>query len=894
MSRPAGESPLTGRDEELADAVRALWGPAAPGLLIAGPAGVGKTRLAREAATRVRGRRILSVQCSADSAGLALGALAGLLPADAGLAAGQGPLQLGLLALRRLADQGPILLSVDDAHQLDPVSLAVLHQAVVENVVALLATMRTDEPIPDVLTALWKDAGVVRIDLAVLDAPTSDALLTAMLDGPVEGQALRRLRDTAAGNPLFLRELVTSAREAGVLDRADGLWRLTGPMTAMPRLSELLRSRLAASDPVEREALELVAAGEPVPLPVAVAIAGDRILEALERRGLITVEPVEQPMVRLSHPLYGELLRADTPALGRLRHIRRLADAVEAGGTPGEDELLRIARWRLDAGGPVNPQLMLAAAEQAALTREYALAYRLAERAYRAGAAVDAGLAAVRALVHLGHIDEAIALCAELAATAGTASAVGTGPAAETARAGGATDRIQVAIQHAEILVHAVDDVRAARAVLDGASQPPDDEATGTGPLAGFDLYLRSYQLDCTVIEPALAVFRGANPVATRLAASCAAGCAMLLAGRLAEAEELIAETVPLAHRHTGPSQMQSLGVPPIVAVLRCYRPDPAGAREMAERGYEASLHPTNPVSQALHALTLAQIALFAGRPGTALRWAQEARLVAGEIGMRPVYRWAAGVRMQASVQLGGDTDLAALAADLHQHAAGPHSLRLFDIEVARAHAWRGAAENDGGAGITALVEAVVGHGRRGAVAVGALGALDLVRLGAAGRAAELLASHPPDPRWSLGRTIEAYATAARTADAGTLLDVAARFARYGMPLHAAEAATMAGAARMAGGQPTTAARAYVFADTQLALIGEPVSTPALRRRGPITRLTGREHEIVLAAARGEQSRNIAVRLHLSERTVENHLHRAYGKLGIGGRAELRGALGLD
>lgn len=69
------------------------------------------------------------------------------------------------------------------------------------------------------------------------------------------------------------------------------------------------------------------------------------------------------------------------------------------------------------------------------------------------------------------------------------------------------------------------------------------------------------------------------------------------------------------------------------------------------------------------------------------------------------------------------------------------------------------------------------------------------------------------------------------------------------------------------------------------------VTTPALRSAGSVTGLTGRERELALAAARGEPTRAIAARLHLSERTVENHLHRAYGKLGVSGRAGLRGLL---
>jgi DNA-binding CsgD family transcriptional regulator len=51
--------------------------------------------------------------------------------------------------------------------------------------------------------------------------------------------------------------------------------------------------------------------------------------------------------------------------------------------------------------------------------------------------------------------------------------------------------------------------------------------------------------------------------------------------------------------------------------------------------------------------------------------------------------------------------------------------------------------------------------------------------------------------------------------------------------------------------------------------------------------LTSREREIALLAASGLSSREIAERLVVSVRTVDNHLQRAYRKLGISRRQEL-------
>jgi DNA-binding NarL/FixJ family response regulator len=84
-----------------------------------------------------------------------------------------------------------------------------------------------------------------------------------------------------------------------------------------------------------------------------------------------------------------------------------------------------------------------------------------------------------------------------------------------------------------------------------------------------------------------------------------------------------------------------------------------------------------------------------------------------------------------------------------------------------------------------------------------------------------------------------------------------------------------------------------------------PVVFDALRRApaapgekgpadGPAT-LTGREQEIMNLLARGLSNQEIAERLFITRKTVKNHLHTAYGKLGVSSRAEATAAwLGMD
>jgi DNA-binding NarL/FixJ family response regulator len=59
----------------------------------------------------------------------------------------------------------------------------------------------------------------------------------------------------------------------------------------------------------------------------------------------------------------------------------------------------------------------------------------------------------------------------------------------------------------------------------------------------------------------------------------------------------------------------------------------------------------------------------------------------------------------------------------------------------------------------------------------------------------------------------------------------------------------------------------------------------------PAARLSRREREIAELAVAGLSSPDIAAHLVLSVRTVENHLHRIYAKLGVTGRTDLPAAL---
>lgn len=347
--------PFTGRAAELAAVRRALRGP---GLVVAGPAGVGKTRLLEEAGP---GR---VVRATSASRAIPLGALAPLLPDD--LAPGPA-----LLGQAREALRGGVVV-VDDAHLLDDTSAVVLHQLVQHGDAVVLATIRSGERPPAPVTALWKDELLDRLELAPVGPDDVEALLVAVLGGPVDSRAVARLWSATGGNLLLLRELLL----ASDLEVRDGLWRLGDAWSVPPRLAELVEDRLGALPDARRRVLELLAFGEPLDAD----LFDPHELEPLSDRGLVAVA---DDGLRLAHPLYGEVLRAGCSDVRARNHKRRLAALL--------DDPLRVAVLRLESGTTDDPALLLTAALRACRSLDVGLATRLARAAWETGGGPPAG-----------------------------------------------------------------------------------------------------------------------------------------------------------------------------------------------------------------------------------------------------------------------------------------------------------------------------------------------------------------------------------------------------------------------------------------------------------------------------------------------------------------------
>jgi DNA-binding CsgD family transcriptional regulator len=861
-----GRWDFVGRDGDLARLVAAVTEPTGRGLILSGAPGVGKSRLLYEAVAELpepqHGQHALHVAAAnIATAGLPFGGLAQVLPPDP--PAGMSPAGLLRWAVDRLQTDArgrPIVLAVDDAHLLDPPSAALVHLLVREGA-TLLATLRTGEPVPEPIRALWTEGLVAHAELAPLDAGESRDLLATILGSPVESGSAQRLVRLAAGNPLMMRELVMAARSGGEMTRAYGVWRWTGRLTLAPSLADLVDDRIDGLSDGVRTALELVAFGEPIGLSVLLEAVGAADAELAEERGLIKVTTDGRRRdVRLAHPLYGEVVRRRCPVTRARRRHAALADLVEKTGARRRDDLLRVAVWRLESGTAQDGALLLEAAGKAFARFDLDLAERLAMAARDAGAGFPAAELLATTLLFTDRPEAAVAA---LAGHHGARHAA----ALATVRFWG---------------------------LADPAALGELTEAAAAEPTAGERARMRALEalmrLQLRELEPAGALARDvlAEPAAggpARAMARCVLAFLAAVRGNPARSAELLAavDAGSAAWRQDSPALQYAL---PLALGTRVgVALDLAGMDEILAAEF-AGLAQTGGFGfgSGWTAILQANAAWLRGRTGEALDAAEQAcAALAGA-------RWYAGNAHAARAYvaaLRGETATAVESMAIAD-AADDSCDELFYPWRSQARAWVAACRGDLGDAVHLLSALAVRLRADGLAGHELLALYDLVRLGradlAVGRMAELLELIP---RAGAAMLLIGHARAAADGDPNGLLAAARTFSGRGYLLFAAEAAATAARLFRVARDPQALAASTLLADVLARC--DVVHTPALTTVQPA--LTGREREVAELAAEGVRSREIADRLFLSPRTVENHLQRVYAKLGVSGRIELAPAL---
>jgi DNA-binding CsgD family transcriptional regulator len=871
---------LIGRGEELAAVEQSLISGGSRAVVLAGVPGVGKTRLAMEALglCEARGFVVRWAAATQAASSIPFGAVAHLLPRLGDAAPDRAELlRRAVDGLVAVSGGRRLLVGIDDAHQLDDSSAALVHQLATATPVTVLVTVRSGLQAPDPVVALWKDTAADRFEIQALSRGEVAELVVAALDGQVDGGTAQTLWRLTEGNPLYLRELVLSGLDSGKLTRAAGMWRWDGAIVASPRLVELIEARLGRLDSVVLELLELLALGEPIGVKVFERLAEPRALATADRKGLLlTDESGGRMQVRLAHPLYAEVIRTRVSALRARGVYRQLAEAVEATGARRKDDQLRIATWRLEAGetGSSTPGQLMAAARAAMGMFDFRLAERLARAAAAAGGELDAERVVGLALVGQGRPDDAELVLASLTPSAGTDR-----------------ERLQVAITRAFNLYWVQDLPARAKAVLQHVEPvltDPGSRAELAAVLASLVLYGGGVTEALQALEPILND-ADADP-RSALQTLVVATPALFHAGRSEQAigaaqrafeleDRLGEEIVPWSHLQ--------------VAFNLCNAYLAAGRTEdadtLANACYQQTLGQTSrwQIEQALWASWLGQVARARGQVRTALHWLREAATLGDIDTPLPFMPQVLGELAHAAALAG---DLGAAQAALGQvERYTADAARLFHLWVALARPWEAAARGERSTAVALAMDLARQTQARGQVTFQLQALHDVARLGEPTRVSAALREAAAGVEGQLAPLYVAHAAALGSRDGPALDQVASGFAALGLNLLAAEAAAEAARAHQAAGRRTAAAAATLKANT-LATQCEGARTPALAAR-PSHDLTPRELEIATMAARGMSSKTIASQLVVSVRTVDNALHQVYGKLAVNSRADLRALL---
>ena len=417
---PGLSSPLVGRDADLARlehllaATRSGRGGAA---FVLGEPGLGKSRLLAELRQRADGLAWVEVQCPSYGVNLAYGLLLDLIRAvleQTGGRLGDRPgddafflahllgvelddsesarlepqaFHAGYLAavqhlLRSAAARRPLVLACEDIHWADHASAEILTEllpVLSEAPLLLLCTSRLDRDAPGwgVVTKARDLVGddLCEVVLAPLSNEESQELVRQLLEIESLPSGLRSLILTrAAGNPLYVEEVIRMLIDEAVIVREGSRWLATGQVTAVtipPTVHGLLLARIDRLSEDARRTLRVASVvGEEFAARIVREVLADELaygpaMSEIEASGFVGLETAQPELVyAFRHALvreaaYESLLRQERRRLHAAvgETLERLhGDAPEFAGVvalhfeqAGEQE--RALPYLIRAGG---------------------------------------------------------------------------------------------------------------------------------------------------------------------------------------------------------------------------------------------------------------------------------------------------------------------------------------------------------------------------------------------------------------------------------------------------------------------------------------------------------------------------------------------------------------
>ena len=861
--------PLIGRSEEMRTLESVILASDCSGIVVSGAAGVGKSRIAREAlsAAALHGCEGRLAVGTSSARAIPLGAFTAW--AQPGVTDTVELLRRAIESVSSAASGTPVVVAVDDVHLLDDLSTFVVQQIVQRGAAKVMLTVLNSEPIPAAVREIWKLGQFDRLDLQPLSLDETSTLVSATLDGLVDPDAAQRLWKLTRGNVLYLRNIVEQEVADGRIVRQHGYWRWIGDPVMPPGLVELIESRIGALPRSVSDVVDALAIGEPIELATLRRITDPGAVEEADTRGLITLDPVAGGVeVRVAHPLYGEVRRRRAPST-RLRRLRGLV-AGELAASDDRDDIrvvVRRATLSLDSDLTPDADLLVRAAYGAVWLADLTLADRLAEAAMRAGAGPEPSFVRAHALSWLSRGQEAEAVLSEIRTSELTDA-----------------DHARFAFLRASNMLWALADPARAKELI--------DEASRTTPLQArsyIDAFLTVYWF--AMDQPSAAMEASKQLTLDELPEVAGAEIAWVRAVIFADAgrtNDAVAAAeagyTDAARSFDAPQMRFNIADAHISALLLSGRV--RDALDVAERVRRQAADLPG-AAQLLGAAVAGRAALGAGHLDTACLLLEQAAggLSAAGHGIGWGYRYQ--VPRVTALAMRGSTDEAAAA-----HAALDKLQRRFrslDYERSLARAWVAAGQGAVSEAITILLSAAEKASASGQFAAEVVCLQTATQFGDRSSAPRLheLESIVEGPRVGLAAR---FAEALRDGDAAELASVSEDFERMGDLVAAVDAAAQAALAYRRQDLRGSALGCSTRAEALAEHCGG-AHTPALRQASEPLPLTDREGEIVMLIGEGLSNREVAERLTVSTRTVESHIYRAMLKTGTTSRDELAALL---
>lgn len=748
------------------------------------------------------------------------------------------------------------LLLLDDVDRTDARSLAVVRRVLGRTSCVLVATTTRDplrDP-TDAMRELLMERAPVEVRIPPFGFRAVANLLAAVLGAPADAALISAVTAQTGGNPRAVVALADAGRAGGALRRVEGLWVDGGTLGEVP-VDTVAYVFLSGVRTELVDALEFLSSIGPVPADVAGQLVDPALLAELTDHGRVVRHEVagSGEMLGVAPPVLARALRERVTPYRR----RQLADRVSARTGPAfaphrppHDELTAVL---LGDGSTDGDEYWRWTAELASLVHERATVEEAARRAAWLESPSLRTANDYLALLMRRPAGEQLRAVFETTAPTGR---------------DGAAERLTFAYYRARWLgwcgqsPEEVDaDLEAGGADLGAFLQVRDLKAQVLRELQ------EGRSPDDVAATPAADVpfrlFRGA-PAVVRAAALLEGGHPAQ-AVRVCDANDVCDAEPEVRHY---------LAAVRGIALLMCGRLDEA---EQWQRGMlDAAYDAVDALGIRVHACVLAEVLFHRGRGPAAWRVLSTALRLgpAGPI-ETTFYRRGLTVGAVLQAQAGNVTLAQVLVRELDKTPRTYHpvlrSLRVL-AHVATAQAG-GAAEP---AGQTAWAA-----GQRYADEGLLLPAL----ITWAGGPATLTPSQVRTVRSVLSRVdapgVEPYVRLLLATAEGD--DDAARAALPRVEPVVAPVLVRRAEERLGA---ETVARAVTSGDAArgAAPVRQPVPRRVVQRTEP---LSVREREVAVLAQEGRSNRQIAEHLHLSVRTVENHMSRTLRKLGLGGRGDL-------